>query len=443
MKVSKALEFFKIKNNDQRVAKHLICDSRKIKEKSIFIAVDNGANYIDELAIKPLIILSNIKKDGVIYIPDLKERISEFGVYFYQIKNHHPQLIGIVGTNGKTSTATLLHYLLRDSLLITTISNIRDSLISDNTTPNAIELLNDIVYARSHKYKYVILEVSSIGIKENRVKGLNFDYLIFLNLTKDHLDYHKTLKDYQDTKINFILQSNAITIINSKDKFGRYLLKNKSQSYTYKFGTYQIVQKSLKGTIFKFDNKLIHTNLIGYFNIENLIGVLTFLKVAKKRINYQKIENIKPIKGRMDVISTHPNVIIDYAHTSTAFEMALKEIKELVEGRLIIVFGAGGNRDKSKRKIYGALADKYADEVILTNDNPREENQEDIIKDIKSYKDSKITVILDRHEAIKEGMKRLKENDSLVILGKGHEEYQIIGKRKYHFSDFEEVKKWL
>ena len=443
MKVNEALKFFNLESKDNRVAHHLICDSRKMKEKSIFIAIDNGINYIDSLEIKPLIILSNIKRDNVIYIPNLKDVLSEFGVYFYHIKCHHPQLIGIVGTNGKTSTASILHTLLKNSFLITTITGIDDSIISDNTTPNAIELINDIVYARYHKYKYVILEVSSIGIKEKRVKGLKFDYLIFLNLTKDHLDYHKTLKDYQETKINFILKSNAITIANSQDNFGRFILKNKSLSHPYKFESTLIVNKSLKGTSFKFNNKIITTSLIGDFNIENLISVLTLLKVMNKKIDYQKISMIKPIKGRMDVVSFYPNIIIDYAHTSIAFEKALKELKSLINGKLIIIFGAGGNRDKSKRKVYGDLAYKYADEIILTNDNPREENQAEIINDIISHKDEKATIILDRHEAIKEGVKRLNKEDTLVILGKGHEEYQIIGKIKYHFSDFEEVKKWL
>lgn len=443
MRIDKALRFFNIEVKDKRVAKYLICDSRKIKEKSIFIAIDNGVNYIQELKIKPLIILSNIKRDNVIYIPNLKEMLSEFGVYFYKLKKHHPSLIGIVGTNGKTSTANILHILLKKSLLITTISKVKDSIISDNTTPNAIELVNDLVYAREKKYKYVILEVSSIGIKEKRVEGLAFDYLIFLNLTKDHLDYHKTLKDYQETKINFILKSDATTIINSNDKFGKFLLKNKVNSKPYKFDPTLIREKSISGTSFIFENHIIQTNLIGDFNIDNLISVLTLLKVMKKRIDYSQISSIKPIKGRMDIVSFSPNIVIDYAHTSPAFEMALKELKNIAKGKLIVIFGAGGNRDKTKRKEYGDLAKIYADEIILTNDNPRDENQEEIINDINAFKDEKVTVILDRHEAIKEGVNRLTKNDTLAIIGKGHEEYQIIGNKRYHFSDYEEVSKWL
>ncbi|MCH5180387.1 MAG: UDP-N-acetylmuramoyl-L-alanyl-D-glutamate--2,6-diaminopimelate ligase [Erysipelotrichales bacterium] len=443
MRIDKALRFFNITVKDKRVAKHLICDSRKIKEQSIFIAIDNGINYINDLKIKPLIILSNVKRNDVIYIPNLKDVLSEFGIYFYKLKKKHPTLIGIVGTNGKTSTANILHNLLPKSLLITTISNVNDSIISDNTTPNAIELVNDIVYARENKYQYVILEVSSIGIKEKRVEGLDFSYLVFLNLSKDHLDYHKTLKDYQETKVNFILKSNATTVINANDKFGRFLLNQKENSYPYKFESSIIKEKSLKGTLFSFENHMIYTNLIGDFNIENLISVLTLLKVMKKRINYSEVSSIKPIKGRMDVISYSPNIIIDYAHTSPAFEMALKELKNITKGKLVVVFGAGGNRDKTKRKEYGDSARQYADEIILTNDNPRNENQEEIISDINALKDEKVTIILDRHEAIKEGVKRLTKNDTLAIIGKGHEEYQIIGNKKYHFSDYEEVRKWL
>ncbi len=443
MKISKCLEFFNIKNSDQRVAKYLVSDSRKMKPKAIFIAIDKGIEYINDLAIEPLLIISNVERPNVVYIPNLKEKIAEFAIYFYHLNKNHPQLIGIVGTNGKTSTANILHMLLKKSLLITTIQGLPDSVISENTTPNAIELINDLVYARRQKYNFVILEVSSIGIKEKRVEGLTFSYLIFLNLTKDHLDYHKTLEDYQNTKINFVLNSEAPAIVNANDKFGIKILKCKSNSVPFKFAKEIIIKHTLQGTVFKYDNRYVKTNLIGEFNMENLLSVLTLLKVMKKRIDYALISEIKPIKGRMDIINFAPNIVVDYAHTSKAFELALKELKSLITGRLIIIFGAGGDRDKSKRKIYGQLALKYGDEIILTNDNPRKENEVDIINDIHLVNEKKVTVILDRHLAIKEGIRRLKKEDTLAIIGKGHENYQIIGDKKYHFSDYEEVKKWL
>lgn len=442
MQIKEALKFFNIKSNDERNANYLSIDSRLIKEESIFIAIDNGVNYIKDLKIKPLIILSNIEREDVIYIKDLKDKLSEFGVYFYRIKEKPIKLIGIVGTNGKTSTANILHQLLPHALLITTISGIKDSLTSENTTPNAIELINDIIYACENNYQYVILEVSSIGIKENRVKGLSFSYLLFLNLSSDHLDYHKTLKDYQDTKINFIINSNAVVIANGDDQISSIIEKSIPVTF-FKLKENAIIEKSLSGTIFNYNNQIIKTRLRGYFNVLNLVSALKLLEVMKITISNESILNIKPIKGRMDVVSYSPNIIIDYAHTSVAFKCLLSEVKELTKGRVVIIFGAGGERDKTKRKEYGEIVSQFVDEIILTNDNPRNENELDIIEDIKEGISIPYQIILKREEAIREGIKKLNKEDTLLIVGKGHEDYQIIGNKKYHLSDYEEVKKCL
>ena len=163
----------------------------------------------------------------------------------------------------------------------------------------------------------------------------------------------------------------------------------------------------------------------------------------KVKIDIKKLEKCKRVRGRMDVIHNNPNIVIDYAHTSLAFLNVLKEIKSLTNGRLIVVFGAGGNRDKSKRKEYGDYALTYADKIILTDDNPREENELEIIKDIISEKNEKVEIIINRKEAIKKGIEKLNKEDTLLIVGKGHEEYQIIGKKYYKYSDYDEVRKWL
>ena len=443
MKIKDALAFFNIKSNDNRNARYLVIDSRHMKKNAIFIALDDGINYIDNLSIKPLIILSNKNINCAYYIKDLKDKLGYFANYFYNIKSNKPHLIGIVGTNGKTSVATILHSLLKKSMVVTTIKNLKDSLLSVNTTPNAIELANDIMIAKKRKKHFLILEVSSIGIKEGRVNGFVFDYLIFTNLTKDHLDYHKSLQDYQDTKMNFMKNSNATLIVNTNDKFGKELLKTCDKVIGYSLKDEDIISSDILKTKFKFNNQIIETNLISKFNVHNLLAVLTMLNTLGKKIDFNKVNSLKSIKGRMDVIHTFPNVIIDYAHTSMAMNLAIKETKEMTKGKLIVIFGAGGERDNSKRYEYGSIALKYADYVILTNDNPRNENPYHIINDIIKGRKEKFKVIISRSKAIEEGIKLLNKFDTLLILGKGHEDYQILGKQKLPYSDYEEVKKWL
>lgn len=442
MRVNKALRFFKIKSENTLIAKHLVNDSREMKEDAIFIAIDKGVEYLKELKIKPLVILSNVKVVGAYFIPNLKEQLGEFAKYFYYLKKNKPKIIGVMGTNGKTTVANILHELLPSSMLVTTLSDVKDSFFDINTTPDAIRLANYLKKTRELKKKYLILEISSIGIAENRVKGFEISYILFLNLSKDHLDYHKTLKNYQDTKINYIKNSNALIVANAKDKFGLDLIKN-NKAIPFKFSKDLIIKKDLEKTIFLFDNKEITTNLLGEINAINVIAALTLLKVMKIKIDIKKLEKCKRVRGRMDVIHNNPNIVIDYAHTSLAFLSVLKEIKSLTNGRLIVVFGAGGNRDKSKRKEYGDYALTYADKIILTDDNPREENELGIIKDIISEKNEKVEIIINRKEAIKKGIESLNKEDTLLIVGKGHEEYQIIGKKYYKYSDYDEVRKWL
>ncbi len=442
MKVKDALSFFKIKSADTRNVYSLSNDTRTCKRNSILVLLDHGVDYLANLKTKPLIILSNREVEGTIYIPNLKEQIGPFCNYFYHIQKDRPHLIGIVGTNGKTSVATILHYLLKKSSVVTTIKNVRHSYLSANTTPNAIELANDIVKARKHHYHFLILEVSSIGIKEKRVEGFKFDYLIFTNLSKDHLDYHKTLEDYQNTKLDFLKNSKGILLVNQNDKFGQKLLQERYLTYGYKYEDSLTIDKNLEGTTFAYDDQVLKTRLIGHFNMENLYAVLTMLKILGKKVDYKRLKEMPPVKGRMDVVNRKPNVIIDYAHTEEAMHQSLKETKDLCKNRLIVVFGAGGERDRSKRHIYGKMASQYADQIILTNDNPRGEDPRQIIADIKGHNRAKFEVILSRSEAIKAALKRLHDDDTLLILGKGHEDYQLINDTRIPYSDYDEVKKW-
>ncbi len=443
MKIKHALAFFNISSDDERRARNLVIDSRKMKPNSIFIAIDKGINFINKLKIKPLIILSNVDLPGVYYVSNLKEQLGYFANFFYKIKSNKPHLIGIIGTNGKTSVATILHNLLPKSMVVTTLKNLKDSFVSVNTTPNAIELANDIVLARKRKKHFLILEVSSIGIKEGRVNGFDFDYLIFTNLTSDHLDYHKTLKDYQDTKLNFINNSHALLVANYLDKFGKELCDKRSNTISYSLSEEQIITSNINKTVFKFNEQIIETNLIGRFNILNLSSVLTLLSAIGKRIDLRKIRKCEAVKGRMDVIHSSPNIIIDYAHTSVAMLKAIKEIKRMTKGKLFLIFGAGGERDKSKRQEYGNIALKYADYIILTNDNPRNEDPYQIINDIMGENKDKFQVCISRSRAIEKAIKLLTKDDSLLILGKGHEDYQLVENLKIPYSDYKEVKKWL
>jgi UDP-N-acetylmuramoyl-L-alanyl-D-glutamate--2,6-diaminopimelate ligase len=365
---------------------------------------------------------TNEYKKGIFFLltsQNKKYYINQDFITPYELlKNIKTKFIGITGTNGKTTTSFLIGYILKNLGFSVGVQGTEGFYLNEElkeektlTTPPIITTID-----RVYKYKpdYFVMEVSSHAIIQNRIDGINFSLKIFTNLSQDHLDYHKTMKEYKKAKELFF-QDETLKIINKK-----YNLKiNKKNSFFY--------PQNLKA----------NPKLIGEFNKENFeAAVLGVHKLTK--IDFEKIikiaENFKGLAGRMEEVAK--KVIIDFAHTPDGMEKVLSAIKD----KKIVVFGAGGDRDKTKRKIMGKVADKFANYIILTNDNPRCENPKDILKEIaKGIKKTPFEIIEDRKEAIKKAIK-LQKDEYVMILGKGDEKYMQFCNKKIPFSDREVIK---
>lgn len=437
-------------------------DSRKITSGDTFIALrginDDGHNYIDD-AIKngATTIIAEEGKYSVntIIVSDTKKYLKEYleNNYYDEIKKL--KLIGMTGTNGKTTTCFLIYQALNkigiNCAYIGTLGfYLKDSFKAlNNTTPNLYELYNMLLECVKKNYEYVVMEVSSQALSMGRVDTLIFDYVIFSNLTQDHLDYHGTIENYVLEKQKlFKMTRDAFAIINNDDKYKNYfLLDNKNITYGKNDSDYniEILDTSLDGSKFKVNNEEYFTKLIGEYNIYNMTIVIILLKLLNiKNIN-NVIKDLNSPNGRMDIIKyKENNIIIDYAHTPDAVLKIINTVSNLNHNRVITIIGCGGNRDKGKRSIMGDISTTYSDYSIFTSDNPRYEKQSKILKDITSKLDKKnYKIIKNREKAIKNGIQMLEKNDILLLLGKGHEDYQIIKNKKIHFSDKEIVYKYI
>lgn len=440
-------------------------DSRKIKKGDTFIVIDNGRNYIDD-AIKAgaskIINEDKIYDVETIIVNDTRQYLADYLHQKFKSELNKITLIGITGTNGKTTTAYLIYELFN-------LFNIRCAYIGtigfyinneikplNNTTPDLVDLYNMFQECINKNIKVIVMEVSSHALKLNRVLNIKFDYGIFTNLTHDHLDFHHNLDDYKDSKKRLFnsLKNNKYAIINSDDASFKDFIFKKNHNVLYGTdGEYRLLdyklslQKSEFNLIHKNRKYHIQLNIPCLYNIYNYIAALIVLN--KYGFNIMKImEKTKFLKapaGRMELVNKdNKYVLIDYAHTPDAVLNVLKNVKTFKPNKIITIIGCGGNRDKTKRPIMGEIATKNSDFVIFTNDNPRKENELDIIKDITYNLDSNnYEIIHNREYAIKKGIKMLAENDILLILGKGHEKYQIIGDKKIHFDDKEIALKFL
>lgn len=369
-------------------------------------------------------------------------------------------LIGITGTNGKTTIATLLYKYLTFSKIKATLIGTNGIYINDeyiesiNTTPSN-DILNEVI-ERSHQknIKYIIMEVSSHAIVQKRIKGLKFKIKLITNVTIDHLDYHHTFKKYRRTKLKFLnrgLYSQKIIINNDMDEikyFKKYVMQDKEYYGFSVNGSNLKLYDYCSKFIFNYnDNKyVINTNLLGQYNCSNILGFLTIL-VNLDLFNYCNIKkffnNSIEIPGRMNLIEKNSNkIFIDYAHTPDGMENVLSFLNKIKKENLYVLFGCGGNRDKTKRSLMMNVASKYADYIILTSDNPRNEEPETIINDIlkNNNHNHKYKVILKREEAIKYALNLLQQNDLLAILGRGLDNYYCINDKKIYLNDYELVK---
>jgi UDP-N-acetylmuramoyl-L-alanyl-D-glutamate--2,6-diaminopimelate ligase len=454
--------------------KDIIIDSRFVSENSLFIAIKgtitDGHNYIQNSIEKGATVIvceqlpAEINKN-ITYI-QVKDSTFSTGLIasnFFDNPSEKLKLIGITGTNGKTTTATLLFNLVKSAGLraglISTVKNyINDEEIdSTHTTPDAISINKLLSKMVENNCDYCFMEVSSHAIVQNRITGLFFSGGVFTNITHDHLDYHKTFDNYIKAKKQFFdnLSENSFSLINSDDKNGRIMLQNtKSKTYTYSLHSVtdfkcKIVESNFDGMLLNIDGTELWTKLIGKFNAYNILAVYSTSELLglPKEKTLVILSNLNSVTGRFQYVKSGNGVvaIIDYAHTPDALLNVLNTINEIKPHtcKLITVVGAGGNRDKSKRPVMAKIANELSDQVILTSDNPRFEKPEDILSDMKKGislgSDNKLLTIIDRKEAIKTACLFARKGDIILIAGKGHENYQEINGIKQHFDDREIV----
>lgn len=436
-------------------------DSRKVGKGDTFIAIreenGDGHNYVKD-AIKrgasTVIVEEGEYEVNTIKVKNTKEYLREYleNNYYDDIKKL--KLIGMTGTNGKTTTCYLIYQALnklnKKCAYIGTLGFFTDKeQITNNTTPNLYEIYNMLLECVKENYQYVVMEVSSQGLAMGRVDTLIFDYVIFSNLTRDHLDYHKSIEEYalQKQKL-FKMTNNSFAIVNNDDKYKDYfLLDNNNVTYGISDSDYRIsnIKSSLDGSYFKLNEEEYFTKLIGNYNIYNVSVVIILLKLMGIENINKLISELSSPDGRMDIIKYNTNnIIIDYAHTPDAVEKIITNVSKLDHNKIITLIGCGGNRDKTKRSIMGDIATKYSDFVVFTSDNPRCEDPNKILDDITCKLDKKnYKIIENREKAINMSIQMLTKNDILLLLGKGHEDYQIIGTEKIPFKDKEVVLKFI
>ncbi len=386
---------------------------------------------------------------------------------FYKNIDERMNLIGITGTNGKTSVAFILEAILKKLLIsVGVIGTINyrwknEKIKAKLTTPQAHTIFELLKKMYNDGVRIAILEVSSHAIDTKRVSSLKFKYGVFTNLSGDHLDYHKTMENYFSVKKSFIKKicdEGGLCFVNGDDEYGKRILndlKDCSVSFGFSpFNKIKVVNYSLKrsGTNIEinYNNKNfnISTNLIGKTNIYNIlpvIGILSNLGFTSQKVEEAFSSSFIKIPGRLDFVENpYTNIYVDYSHSDDSLRRAILTLKDLNFERIITVFGAGGDRDKTKRPRMGKVATELSDIAIITSDNPRTEDPDKIIEDIvKGAVNHNYMVESDRRKAIRKAVEMANKNDAVLIAGKGHEDYQILGNKVIHFSDFEEVKKAL
>lgn len=383
------------------------------------------------------------------------ERIKLKIKYQYLFKKLY--IIGITGTNGKTTISTLLYKYLRLNGINATLIGTNGIYINDeyiesiNTTPGIDILYDTLKKSYDNNIKYIIMEVSSHAIKQNRIFGIKYNLKLLTNITIDHLDYHKTFNEYLKTKLRFInngFNKQIILINNDMNNFNTIKKRIHKPFLTYGFNndSYykgEFIKLYEDHSNFVFENNDINCNLLGSFNSSNVLGFLSIIKCIKE-FDYNKINkffsNYIEIDGRMKLINYKNNKIyIDYAHTPDGMENVLYFLKKIVTNKLYVLFGCGGNRDRSKRPLMMNIACKYADKVIVTSDNPRNENPDSIINEIINGSKGNFITITKREDAIKYAISLLSDNDILAILGRGNDSFYYLGNEKIYLNDIHYV----
>lgn len=450
-------------------------DSRQVQEGHLFIAVKgtqtDGHSYINKAIENGAVAvvcqtLPEERHDGVTYVQveDSEQIVGLIATTFYGNPTSKLRLIGVTGTNGKTTIATLLYRMFRIfgykcGLCSTVCNYINDEpLPTDHTTPDPITLNRLLGRMADEGCEYAFMEVSSHSVAQHRIGGLKFAGGIFTNLTRDHLDYHKTFENYRDAKKAFFdtLPKDAFAVTNVDDKNGRVMTQNtKADIKTYSLRSAadfkaKVLEESFEGMCLDINGKEVSVSFIGRFNVSNLLAVYS-AAIAMGRQPEEvlvAISMLRPVNGRFETIRSEEGVtaIVDYAHTPDALVNVLTTINEILKGRgeVITVCGAGGNRDKGKRPLMAQEAVKHSNRVIITSDNPRFEEPQDIINDMLAGLDKtqmrKVVAVVDRKEAIRTACMMARPGDAVLVAGKGHEDYQDIKGVKHHFDDHEVIR---
>ncbi|MBQ3805219.1 MAG: UDP-N-acetylmuramoyl-L-alanyl-D-glutamate--2,6-diaminopimelate ligase [Prevotella sp.] len=450
-------------------------DSRKVTKGTLFVAMRgtqvDGHQFIPK-AIEQgaaAVLCEQIPEDkaeGVTYVQvkDCEDCVGTVATTFYGNPTKKLRLVGVTGTNGKTTIATLLYNMFRAmghkcGLLSTVCNYIEGEAVpASHTTPDPIELNQLLRRMVEAGCEYAFMECSSHAIAQKRIGGLTFAGGIFTNLTRDHLDYHKTFENYRDAKKKFFddLPKAAFAITNADDKNGLVMTQNcKAAVKTYSTRsmadyTAHIVECHFEGMYLEMDGHEVGVQFIGKFNVSNLLAVYGAARMLGKQPEdiLVVMSTLKSVAGRLEPIRSDEGVtgIVDYAHTPDALENVLNAIHEVLngKGKVITVCGAGGNRDKGKRPLMAQEAVKQSDRVIITSDNPRFEEPQDIINDmlagLSAQQMKKVVSIVDRREAIKTACMMAEKGDVILVAGKGHEDYQDVKGVKHHFDDREELR---
>ena len=463
-----------ITGNKNPEVSEIVFDSRKAVENSLYVAikgtVSDGHSFINAAIEKgaKIVVCEDLPETlnneiTFIKVKDSSKVLGQLASNFYGNPSEKLNLIGITGTNGKTSATTLLFDIFKNlgfqSALISTVEyRIADEIIpSTHTTPDVLTLNKILAKAVETGCEYAFMEVSSHGIDQNRTEGLHFKIAGFTNITHDHLDYHKTFDAYLKTKKRFFdeLNPDSIAITNIDDKNGNVMLQNtKAQKKTYALKTMadyhgRILEADFNGMLLNFNGKEFWSTLTGKFNVYNLLlaYAVTIECGFHEEDVLKAISNLKRVKGRFETLKSEGGIffVVDYAHTPDALENILDSINEIrtKNERLITVFGCGGDRDHAKRPEMGKIATRKSTLAIITSDNPRTENPAEIIKEIEAGVEpqnySKYTSIPDRKDAIKMAIKFAEPKDIILVAGKGHEDYQEINGVKHHFDDKEVI----
>lgn len=453
-------------------------DSREISKGDVFVAikgtVSDGHDYIDAVIKQGAlsIICETLPKnliDGITYVEvvESSKALAMMASNYFEVPSGNLKLIGVTGTNGKTTVTTLLYQLFKKAGykvgLLSTVKVLVDDkeYKATHTTPDSLSINKYLKEMNDEGVEFCFMEVSSHGIHQNRTEGLQFEGGVFTNLSHDHLDYHKTFAEYRDVKKRFFdqLSSSAFSLVNTDDKNGLVMLQNTaSKKYTYALKSYadyraQILESQFSGLLLKINDNELWTRLIGSFNAYNLVaiyGVAELLGLEKQEI-LRLISELESVTGRFQYMVSEDNItaIVDYAHTPDALKNVLETINNIrtKNEELITVVGCGGDRDKTKRPKMAHIASTLSTKVVFTSDNPRSEEPQVIIEEmevgVEPQNFKKTVSITDRKQAIKTACQLAQPNDIILIAGKGHETYQETNGKRIDFDDFKIVTQLL